>query len=372
MAEANRTGGGNVRALPAVDALTALGPRRAGSEAERRAARALEKHLRELGRDVHVEPTRVRPNLGITHLVHVVAGIVASVLSVYTPAAGLALAVVATLSAFGDLTATFYLVRLLTPARASQNVVSAEDSGKPGLIVLVAHYDAPVVGMLGDRRLRAWPRAILGSLALITVCALGRVAGLDATWFTIVQFIPTVVLIAGAPLFVDAAIGDSRTGTADNAAGATTVLELTRSHGERLTHFELMVVFTGASAHSGLGMRSWLKRHRHELNPEATAVISIDNVGSGTAAYAVKEGPLLASRMHPMLVELAREAGGTPFESREVSDAYVARALGLPVLRISTTERGDDGADADAIARVTAFASGVLERIDAEIGPRLR
>jgi hypothetical protein len=107
-----------------LDVVASIGPRRAGSEAERRAARALEKRLRELGRDVVLEPTRVRPSFGLTHLIHAVAGIVASVLSVYVPSAGLILAFLATASTFGDLTGSFHLVRALTPARASQNVVS--------------------------------------------------------------------------------------------------------------------------------------------------------------------------------------------------------------------------------------------------------
>ena len=370
MADASRTDGGNVAAVPEIDAVMTAGPRRAGSEAERRAARYLERSLRELGREAQVEPTRVRPSFGLTHLIHAVAGIVASVLSVYQPPAGLALAAVATASAFGDLTGAFYLVRMLTPVRASQNVRSADERAKPGLIVIVAHYDAPVTGMLLDRRLRRWPLALLGSLALIAVCALGRLAGLDATWFTLLQFIPTVVLIAMTPLFADAAISDTGAGLADNAAGVSAALRLAESQSGRLSHFDLMVLFSGASAHSGLGMRAWLKRHGNELDPAATAVIAIDNVGDGVPAYAVKEGPVFAARMHPTLVELAGGDAGEPFTSIEISDAYVARAAGLPALRISTAG-GSAAADPDAITRVHDYVGDLLEQIDQEIGPLL-
>src|SRR3954452_16655856 len=353
MGEPNRTGGGNSASLQEIDAVSSIRPRRAASEGERRTARELEERLREFGREVELQPTRVHPNFGLTHLIHAVAGIVASVLSVYVPAAGLLLALATTASAFGDLTGSFHLVRSLTPTRASQNVVSDEDGDKPGLIVLVAHYDAPLEAMLERGKLKLWPRAIFASLGVITVCALGRVIGIDAVWFTIIQFIPTVVLIALTPLFVDAMICETTEGRSDNAAGVATALDVARAPSDRLEHFDLMLVFTGASAHFGLGMRQWLRRHRKELDPEATAVIVLDNIAGGDAAYAVKEGAAVASRMHPALAEIAGEAGGTSFESREVSDAYLARAAGLPALRISTTERGD--VDPETLAGVGEF-----------------
>jgi Peptidase family M28 len=369
MGESTETSGGRRDAVQQIDAITSIGPRRAGSEAERRTARHLQGRLQELGRVAELEPTRVRPNFALTHLVHAVAGIVASVLSVYVPTAGLILAVVATVSAFGDLTGSSALVRSLMPLRASQNVVSDEDNGKPGLIVLVAHYDAPLTGMLADRRLTLWPLALFASLGVITLCAVGRLAGLDATWFTVIQFIPTVVLIVLTPAFADTAISDVDEGRADNASGVAAAIQLAESHSGRLTHFDLMVLFTGASAHCGLGMRAWLKRHRRELDPEATAVISLDNIAGGEPVYAVKEGPVFASRMHPALVEIAAEAGGSSYESRELSDAYLARSAGLPALRVSTTASG--AVDPHTFTAVCEFSASLLERIDDEIGPRL-
>src|SRR5215212_6272982 len=109
MGEPNRTGGGSAARGDFVNLVTATGPRRAGSEAERRTARAIEQRLQELGREAEIEPMRVRPNLAIPHLIHAVAGVVASVLSVYVPAAGLALALLATISTFGELTGAFLL-----------------------------------------------------------------------------------------------------------------------------------------------------------------------------------------------------------------------------------------------------------------------
>jgi hypothetical protein len=327
----------------------------------------LEHRLSELGRDVTLEPTRVRPNFGVTHLVHAVAGVVASVLSVYVPAAGLLLALVATASAFGDLTGSFHLVRRLTPLRASQNVVSDETGDKPGVIILAAHYDSPLEGMLQGGRLRAWPRALIIALGVITLCCLGRMIGINALGFTVIQFIPTVVLIAMTPLFADAALAEPGNSAADNAAGVAVALELADSHSTRLKFFDLMLALTGASAQSGQGMREWLRRHRKDLDPEATAVICLDNIAGGEPAYATKEGAVFSSRMHPTLIEIAREVGAESFESHEMSDAYLTRSAGLPTLRISTTEPGDP----DALDAVREFTGRLLEQIDAEIGPEL-
>jgi hypothetical protein len=336
------------------DSLAAIAPRRAGSEAERRAARHLEKRLQEMGREVSLEPTRIRPAFWLAHLIHAVLGIVGSVLSVYQPLAGLVITVLAVVSALGDFTGTFQLARLFAPARASQNVTSDEDTGKPGLVVLVAHYDAPRGGMLtGPRLARLWPRALFWSLVVICVCAVARVIGIDAVWLTAVQYIPTVILIAMTPLFADAGLSDTTDGRADNAEGVAIALALANKD---LEHFDVMLVFTGGSANDGLGMQPWLKRHRKELESEATAVICLDNFESDEPRYAEREGPVIASRMHPTLDDLASE-DATRFNSRELSDAFLARAAGLPTLRIS-------GGD-------TRFVAGLLDRIDAEIGPRL-
>jgi Peptidase family M28 len=369
MGEPNRGSGGNVGALREIDDVASIGPRRAGSEAERRTARQIEKRVQDMGREVDLEPIRVRPNFALTHMLHAVAGVVASVLSVYVPIAGLLLAFLTTLSAFGDLTGSFHLIRSLTPQRASQNVISDEDNDKPGLIVLVAHYDAPLTGMLLGRRFTWWPRALFISLAVITLCTLGRLAGIEATGFTVIQFIPTVVLIALTPVFADTALSDTAKGSTDNAAGVAAVLQLAESHSARLNHFDLMLIFTGASAHFGLGMRNWLKAHRKELDPEATAVIALDDIGSGDVAYALKEGPVFAARMHPTLAEIAGEVGAESYESREISDAYLSRSAGMPTLRISTTAH--DEVDRDTFKRVCEFTAKLLERIDGEIGPRL-
>ena len=325
----------------------------AGSEAERRAAKEWATRLESMGRAVTIEPTRVAPAFATTHLIHAIAAVVGSVLAVYAPVVGLALLVAVTVSTFGELAGTFPFVRLLTSARASQNVVSADgDTDKPGLLVVVANYDTPRAGMLLERSwLRRWPSLLFWSVVVVTICALARVLGFDATWLTIIQFIPTVALIALSPLFVDVALSGPRVGV-DAGRTADAAVRLAERYGGRLEHFDLIVLLTGGSAHFALGMRAWLSRHRRELNPETTAVIVLEDDGDASR-YAMKEGPVFATRLHPTLIDLVAD-DGTPVVSRDLSDAYAARAAGLPAIRVTSD-----------------LAPGLIERIDAEIGPEL-
>src|ERR671911_2679920 len=146
-----------------IEDLVAFEGRWPGTDAERRAAGHLEQRLQALGRDADTEPTSVSPNYPVTHAIHALLGIVGSVLSVYQPVVGLAIVLFATVSAFGDLTGTVYLVRRLTGRRASQNVTSAERGDKPGIVILSAHYDAARTGLVFSRR-AVERRAVIGKL----------------------------------------------------------------------------------------------------------------------------------------------------------------------------------------------------------------
>lgn len=387
MRKPNGDGGGNVDAVREIEDLVAFRGRYAGTDAERRAARHLVSRLRELGRDADTEPTRVRPAYAFTHLVHAVLGVVASVLSVYVPIAGAALALVAALSAFGDLTGSFFLLRGLTGPRASQNVVSDEDEGKPGRLILVAHYDAARSGLVFNPRFgrrRIGLSVYFWSLMAILIFTTLRLFGIEAVWLTVLQFVPTVILIVAVPLFADIMLSQVVPGANDNASGVATVLRLAERYGGALEHFDVTIVLTGAEEGFALGMRDWIKRHRDELDPESTAILCVDMAGYGTPKYATKEGFVFPSAYHPALIELAADVDGAkPYVSRSVTDSYAARSAGLPALRISALGARDetphyhqptdtpDRIDPDALTRTYEFCCALIERIDAEIGPKL-
>jgi hypothetical protein len=310
-----------------------------GSDAERRAARALARDLEELGRETAVEPFEIWPRFPLAYAIHALLGIVGSVVAVSAPVPGTVLVLVALLLSFGEATGLFRLTRRLTGRRASQNVVSSEDGGKPGTLVLVAHYDT---GRVPHERL---PAAFFWALLALFACCAARVAGLEGTALTAVQFVPTALLLISLPLLGDIALRDN-----ENAAGVATVLRLAERYGDKLAYFDVDVLLTGA-------VRPFLKRHRPDK--ERTVFLNVDGVG-----YTRKEGPLLRVRSHVQLVEICDEIAeddeGT-FNARGVvgraaSDGYAARMAGYPSITVGSG---------------FGFCCELIERLDAGIGPEL-
>jgi hypothetical protein len=316
--------------------------------------------------------------------------------------AGAALVLFAAVSTFGDLSGSFYLVRRLTGRRASQNVTSREDGDKRAVVILTAHYDAARSGAVFGRRALE-RRATFGklirrglgpfepffwSMVLILVCTIVRLAGLDGTGLTVVQFVPTVVLIASVPLLIDIALSDVVPGANDNASGVATVLRLAERYGGRLENFDLWVVFPGAEEALLLGMREWLRAHKRELDPERTVFLNVDIAGSGTVRWIEKEGFVASMRYHPTLIELCEEIGeetgaGRGMISRNGTDALMARAAGFPAITITARNAMDyapnwhqptdtpDRIETDALEGTYEFCCALLERLDESIGPEL-
>lgn len=384
--------------------LVAFEGRQAGTDAERRGANHLAARLRDLGRDAEVEPLTIWPRYHLTHLIHALLGIAGSAVAVGNALVGTILIAVALVSTIGDLTGRLPLMRRLTGRRASQNVFSPEDEDRPGTLILMAHYDSARGGAAFGRSEEA--RAALGrlvrrtigpfepfvwSLVLLLACAVARLAGLDATALSAVQFVPTVVLIVSVPFLADIALSGAVPGANDNASGVETVLRLAERYGETLDNLDVWVLLPGAQEPLALGSRAWLKRHRPDLDPLSTVVLNVDEVGSGTVRYAPKEGPLIALRQHPRLVALCDQIaeedrergryGARRLTGRRPSDGYATRSRGLPSITISCAgpldrapdhHRVSDTAEAiepEALERAFGFCSELVELIDEELGP---
>jgi hypothetical protein len=238
-----------------------------------------------------------------------------------------------------------------------------EGGDKPGVVILTARYDAPRAGAAFSRR---WPIApfalFFWSMSLILVCALVRLAGVEGVPLTVVQFIPTVVLIASVPLFGDIAL--SRFAHEANGPGVGAVLRLAESHGGKLDHFDVWVVLTGADTALMLGTREWVRARKRELDPERTVFVNVQADGGGALRWAKKEGLVMRLRYHPTLVEICEEIGeGRGITSREATGALAARSAGFPAITIAAgAETADEAYD---------FCAALLERLDESIGPEL-
>ncbi len=386
-----------------IEQLVAFEGRIAGSDAERRAAEHLAGRLKALGRDAEVESIGVHPNYALTHLIHALLAVAGSLVSVGLPLAGFLLLAIALISTLGDLTGAVLLVRRLTGRRASQNVLSREDGDKPGVLVLVAHYDSARSGVIFGRRalerratLAKRLRAPIGlggvfvfAIALVLLCTLVRVLGIESTLLAIVQFVPTVVLILAVPLLADIQLSPPVPGAADNASGVATVLALAERFGGQLEHLDLWVLFTGAEESMALGMREWLKAHRTELPRARTIFLNVDKTANGTVRYTTKEGFFLAAGYDSSLIEICEEIadedeagrfGARGIVTRETSDSLPARARGHPAIKVSCLGALDyqpnyhqstdtaDRVDPEALERAQEFCSKLVERIDGRLG----
>ena len=389
--------------LTEIDALVRFDGRWPGTDAERRAAVHLCERLRALGRDAELEPTRVRPGYPVTHIIHALLAIAGSLLSVSSPLAGIILVLVAATSTFGDLTGSFFLVRRLTPNRASQNVASREQRTKPGLLILAAHYDAARSGLAFSRRslertatLSKAIRRPLGmfgpffwSMPVILICCILRLVGIKSLPVTVVQFVATVTLVIAVPLLADIALSDVVPGANDNASGVATVLRLAeRFGGGSLQHFDLMVLLPGAEEGFVLGAREWFRRHKKELDRGSTVFLNVDTVGHGTVRWQTKSGFVLPLAFHPTLNDLCEELAEGEHQARgvvarRISDAYAARSTGFPAISIGCANAMDyvptyhqhsdtpEHIDPDALDRAFFFCSDLIELIDERIGPDL-
>lgn len=396
-----------MEALREIEGLVAFEGRGPASEGERQAADHLADRLRSLGREVELEQAAVYPNVALTHALHALLAIVGAIVAIELSGIGLLIVLIAAISAFGDLSGQFLLLRRLTGRRRTVNVVSPESGDKVGRIVLMAHYDASHGGAVFGRRLTE-RKATLGRLVrrpiglfevmfyailVVLVATLLRLMKMENLLLSLVEFIPLIILIAAVPLLLDVALNRPVPGANDNASGVATVLRLAEKHGGELEHFDLWVLLPGAEEAHAAGSRAWVRAHKDTLDPRTTIFLNVDEVGHGTVRYVTREGLLISTPYHPTLIALAEgiaqededegRFGARALVSRSTSDAFSARAKNLPAITITCRGSLDytphhhqhtdtvERIDAAALERAFGFASLMIERIDAEVGEEL-
>lgn len=325
-----------------------VGPRPPGSDAEQRAADHLADRLERLGREVEVETFPVWPAWPLGYAINAIVAIVGSVLAVSSATLGTLLVLIATVLTFLDLSGITPTTRRLLGRRTSRNVISWGNREQPGALLLVAHYDS---GPTRRRPLRPFFLALL----LVLGCCVLRVAGLSGTLLTILQFVPTVVLIAYVALLLDIALSPAAPGENDNASGVAVVLRLAERFGGELEHFGVHVLFTGGQKAMAQGMRAFLAAHRPDV------VINVDTVGSGELHLTKKEGPLLTVKSHP---QLTGAIDAPTLTNREPSDGYAAGSAGLASVTVTATgERLEEDALNDAVE----LCVELIEHLDEEL-----
>jgi hypothetical protein len=355
-----------------VRALAAFEGRGPGTDAERRAAVSLRDALHARGRDARLETVWVRPQWAVTLALHAALAAGASALSVTLPAAGLGLALAVALSLAGDLTGTFFLLRRLTPERATQNLVSApRQQSKPVKLVVCASADAPPSAALGRRR----PPVRLIALAVLLVCAAAgaRLAGVDGRALGVAQLVPTIALLAAVALLIDIALSEP-TGAPNAATAAAVALALVDElHAHPPRNLDVELVIAGAGQGPALGMRAYVKARRKRVRPENLAVLALESCGARPTAWWTEDGLLLPLRLHPELVThaaaVARDEptlGAVPIRRESSTPAYPARQARWPAIAVGSRRWSDD-ADPAALDAALHLCLGLIGRLDARL-----
>jgi hypothetical protein len=379
-----------------------------GTDAERRAANMLAGRLRATGRRADIEPFYCHPQYPVVHLIHALMGVAGSLIATIEPAAGFALVLLAAVSTYLDLNTRIYLVRSLLFRRISQNVVSPGDRPEaPARLILIAHYDAARTGYIfskASNRIRRLPERIrlglgpfrlffwLGLAPLLPILG-ARMAGVDATWLSALQAVPTIVLLVAAFLLIDIALSEIVPGAYDNASGVAAVLsaadELTARPPENL---DVWILLAGSEESLCEGSRAFVRRRRKEFDRATTAFVNVDSVSYGQVAYEISQGAVISLPHDRQLIELceALAAAQPPGEPRArpirhplVDDALPPRVRRMRSITLRTTDSDGNLApwyhtnddvpervDEAALTRATEFVIALARLIDRDAGRR--
>jgi hypothetical protein len=383
-----------------IDRLVSFAGRGPGTRAEREAADYLAGELKRLGREVAVEPIRVRTAYHLTHALHAALGVVGSVVSVYVEPLGVLIVLLAGLSMYLDLTARLHIVRLLMPRERSQNVTSpGQNPDAPARVILTAHYDAARSGLLFWHpsrppgllrrtigRLAGPVDGVFWAIAVLLPFTVARLfIGEESTLFTAAQFVPTVVLITAVILFVDVALSEVVPGASDNASGVAATLELARRLlREPPEHLDVWVVFPGAKEATMVGMRQWMRDHADDLDARRMFFVNVDTVGSGSVRFVGQEGYVVISQHDARLVDLCASIGtATPLRLRFGTDGVIPLTRGYSSITICCADEHGrlphyhrhsdtpDQIDSKAVEGAVRFTEEVVRRIDREIVPAI-
>src|SRR4051812_18013458 len=314
--------------------------------------------LRNIGRRAQVEPFFAHPEYAVVHLIHAAIGVAGSVIATVQPAVGFTLVFIAAVSTYLDLNTRLYLIRSLLFRRASQNVVSPGDrADAPARLILMAHYDAARTGYIFSKasgRIRRLPERLrlglgpfrlffwLGLAPLLPILG-ARMAGVDATWLSALQAIPTIVLIVAGFLLIDIALSDIVPGAYDNASGVAAVLSAAEDLAAKPPqNLDVWIVLAGAEESFCEGSRAFVRSRRREFDRASTVFVNVDSVSFGQVAYEVSQGPVISLPHDRQLIELCEAlsaAGAAGGEARPIRHPLLDDALPARVRRMRAITR---------------------------------
>jgi Peptidase family M28 len=242
------------------------------------------------------------------------------------------------------------LRRLVRRRRSTVNLIARiGDPAAASTLVVIAHHDAPQSGIVFDQTLQRklyerapelierfktpppqWWFGLAGPLATLTSlprprtgARLGLVLGAIAT-----------------ALVADVWRRPTVQGANDNLSGVCSLVALAELlRAQPIPGMRVLLVSCGAEETLQDGIRAFVARHRHELDPATTRFVNLDAIGSPHLVMLEAEGPirmeqyagpwlrdLLAERARALGVELLRG-----YRARASTDSIIPSRCGYPI-----------------------------------------
>jgi hypothetical protein len=241
------------------------------------------------------------------------------------------------------------LRRLVRRRRTTVNLVARVGEQQVGTLVVLAHHDAPQTGLLFDQTLQRrihelapqllervktpapqWWIGLAGPLLTVAAAATRRL-GLARAALAIGAF--------GTAIVADVWRNPTVPGANDNLSGVAALVGLAELlERDPLPGLRVLLVSCGAEETLQDGIRAFVARHRHELEPERTWFVNLDTVGSPHLTMLEAEGPvwmegytgpwlrdLLAARAAALGIELRRG-----YRARASTDSVIPSRAGYP------------------------------------------
>jgi Peptidase family M28 len=380
--------------------------RRAGTDAERRAANDLASRLRTGTRRVDVEPTYVHPQWALIHALHCALAIAGGLVAIEWPPVGFAIVLLTAVSMYLDVNGRLYLLRSLFFRRGSQNVVArGARPDAPARVILCAHYDAARSGRAFDDGSKAFAarmqralrlpigpfRILFWSVALLLPIIGARMAGIESDWVSVLQLPPTLVLMLGVFLLVDISLSATSAGANDNASGVANAISMAEElDDDPPVNLDVWVLLTGGEECLQEGMRSFLRSHRDELDRDSTYFVCVDTVGAGEVRFEAAAGWVVTFPLDDHLIGLCEAIASTDGDrprARPLRDGYGGDAVLARTHRYRATTvtclppEGyvpgqhthldvPDRIDPEALERAHGFALDLVRLLDRDVGRR--
>lgn len=251
--------------------------------------------------------------------------------------------------------------RLLRRRRQTVNLIArtGDPAGRTTLVVL-AHHDAPQTGVIFDQTLQRklherrpdvverfktplpqWWLGLAGPLATVLGSLCGRRGRLRlGARLRLGSWIGLGIGLLGTALVVDVWRNETVQGANDNLSGVASLVALAELLRDRpIPGLRVLLVSCGAEETLQDGIRAFVTRHRHELDPATTRFVNLDAVGSPHLVMLEAEGPVLMEEYFgPWLRDLVQQCADTldvrlhrGYRARASTDSIIPSRAGYPI-----------------------------------------